>query len=188
MTRADRPGGLPADPPPPEPVHTIKQRWVFEAQLGGGIGRYAASSETFAAMAFGYHRRRTEKWTDPSTGGVLTGRAHGDWKVGDERGVDLTLRLDHTRDGSGIVVGLRPVARQIHGEWRTPSLVGLILPEVARSTGAGRLDATRIEWSVPVAMSLGRNAIEWDIVRGGVIFAGDGTHASLGTQVRFVLR
>ena len=79
VMRKPPPPDIPSPPPPPpEPIRTIKQRWVFEAQLGGGLGRYAASSETFAAMAFGYHRRRSEKWTDPSSGGVLTGRAHGD--------------------------------------------------------------------------------------------------------------
>ncbi|MCE9578868.1 MAG: hypothetical protein K8W52_37430 [Deltaproteobacteria bacterium] len=175
-------------PPPPLPVRTIKDRWLFEAQVGGGLGRYAASNETFATLGLGYHHRRTERWTDPSSGGVLTGRARGDWKIGDERGADVTVRLNHTRDGAGIVVGLRPVLRQIHGDWRTPSLVGALLPEIAWSTGSGRLNATRIEWSLPVAVSLGKNALEWDIVRGGVIFADDGAHAALGTQLRFVLR
>lgn len=175
-------------PPPPPPVRTVKERWVFEAQIGGGLGRYAASNETFAAMGLGYHRRRTERWTDPSTGGVLGGRARGDWKLGDERGLDLTLRINHTRDGAGIAVGLRPVLRHIHGDWRTPSIAGALLPEVAVSTGEGRLSATRVEWSLPVAVSLGKNALEWDVVRGGVIFADDGAHAALGTQVRFVLR
>ncbi len=175
-------------PPPPEPVRTIKQRWLLEAQVGGGLGRYAASNETFAALGLGYHHRRTERWTDPRTGAIVRGRARGDWKLGDERGVDLTLRLAHTRDGAGIVVGIRPVLRHIHGDWRTPSLVGALLPEIALSTGARRLSATRIEWSLPVAVSLGKNAIEWDVVRGGVIFADDGAHAAVGTQLRFVLR
>lgn len=168
------------------PTRTIAARWLFEAQIGGGLGRYAASNETIAGVALGYHHLRTERWTDPSTGARLP--RGGDWLLGEERGLDLTLRIDHTRDGAGILVGVRPVLRHIHGDWRTPSLVGALVPELAWSTGSGRLASTRIEWSLPVAISLGSNAIEWDVVRGGAIFAADGAHASFGTQLRFVLR
>jgi len=159
-------------PPPPEP----KPHGVLEAQLGVGVGRYAAANEQWLDLSIGYHR---------------TARGHG-WRWGNERGLDVDLRLGEVGDaagGSSIVVGLRPVIRRISGDWRLPTLYGLALPEVALSSGDQRLSALRVEWAVPIGLSMSKSVvIEWTPVRAGLAFADDGVHASLGTQLCFVIR
>jgi hypothetical protein len=158
---------VPPVAPGPRPHTTL------EAQIGGGLGRYAASNEADLGFSVGWHK-------------VV--RAVG-WTTGNEYGVDLDLRLGDTRDGASIVVGVRPVARRLDGDYRTPSLIGLVLPEVAWSTGDGRERALRVEWTCPIAISLGAaGGLEWNLVRAGAVLADDGVHASFGTELRFVLR
>ncbi|HTJ42675.1 MAG TPA: hypothetical protein VL463_11305 [Kofleriaceae bacterium] len=173
-----------AHPPPPPPDYYMVRpdivtippetsRSVWEGQVGGGAGVFAASLERWFGFSIGWHRVRST----------------ATWLIGNERGIDLDLRVAHARDGSAIVVGLRPVARRLQGDWRVPSLTGLVLPEVAVSSGDGRERALRVEWSLPIATSIGKHsAIEWDLVKGGVVFSDDGVHASIGSEVRFVLR
>ena len=151
--------------PPPEP-HTL------EAQVGGGLGVYAAAFDRWLGFSIGWHHRDKD----------------ANLLLGDELGADLDLRIGYTVFGSSLAIGVRPIARDIVPKGRVPSAVGLIVPEVLWSTGDGREHAWRVEWSLPFAFKLGGETIEWDIARGGAIFAGDGAHASIGTEVRFVLR
>jgi hypothetical protein len=152
--------------PPPEPP-------TFEAQVGGGLGDYAAALERWLGFSIGWH----------------PGTAKHHPLIGNELGVDLDLRIGYAVYGSSLAIGVRPIARLRGETWRFPSAVGVLAPELMWSTGDGRERALRVEWSLPVAIAIGgHDAIEWDVVRGGAIFAGDGTHASIGTEVRFVLR
>ncbi len=153
--------------PPPEPR-------TLEAQVGAGLGDYAAALERWLGFSIGWHPGTKDR------GGL----------IGNEIGVDLDLRVGYAVYGSSLAIGLRPVAR-FSGpkKIRTPSVAGLLAPELMWSTGGGRERALRVEWSLPIAIPIGgHQAIEWDVVRGGAIFAGDGAHASIGTEVRFVLR
>jgi hypothetical protein len=161
---------------PPAPPPRPKPRGLFEAQVGAGVGRYAAADEQWLALSLGYHRLT-----------LAAGSHHGT-----ERGLDLDLRLGDvgaTAGGSSIVVGVRPVVRRIDGDWRLPSMLGLALPEIALSSGDERLSALRVEWSVPIGLSMSKSVvIEWIPVRAGLALTGDGVHASLGTQLCFVIR
>jgi hypothetical protein len=162
--------------PPPEPQPILAEparHTAYEAQIGGGVGRYAASNEQWLAFSLGWHQVR---------------RRDG-WLLGNEWGLDVDLRLGHARDGASIVIGARPIVRRQDGDFRTAALIGLIVPEVAWSMGDGRQRALRVEWSCPVAIAIhGTRGLEWDVVRGGVDVAGDGVHASIGTELRFLLR
>jgi hypothetical protein len=153
--------------PAPEPR-------TLEAQVGGGIGDYAAAFERWLGFSIGWHPGTEDR------GGL----------IGDEIGVDLDLRVGYAVYGSSLAIGVRPVARYSGpNKIRTPSFAGLLAPEILWSTGDGREHAWRVEWSLPIAIPIGgHDAIEWDVVRGGAIFAGDGAHASIGTELRFVLR
>ena len=177
-------GSALAHPPPPPPDYEIpppqiavapppKVHTAWEAQVGGGLGRYAASNERSLGFSIGWHR------VSSAISSV----------IGNELGADLDLRLGTARDGSSVVIGIRPVARRLGDEWRVPSVVGLVAPEVAWSSGDGRQRALRVEWSLPIALAVGHHsASEWDVARGGAVFADDGVHASFGTELRFVLR
>jgi hypothetical protein len=197
----------PPEPLPSPPRDWEDVRFGLELGVGPSaslVGRHGEGpvAGVGAELVFGLHDVRRpieaehgEKFSWPEIQGLrwcasvgcgfplLLIFAPADALLGNDRGVDIHVEVlsfpanDVTRSSPSLRIGVQPRLRYARGIARTGTLTGMLLPEIAWTTGGGAPDALAFAWSAyPVDFLVDRRhlVVALEPLRGGLRIPFDG--------------